>query len=94
MNKINSVEVKYWNSFDYMKLICALLVVIIHVNPLSENGGCNFIVVQMLPRVAVPFFFSISGFIFYDKIQKGKNSGYRFCCLVLRNNCCNFTGLL
>lgn len=43
MNKIENSAVNYWNSFDYMKFVCALLVVIIHVNPLSEVGGGDLI---------------------------------------------------
>ncbi len=48
---------------DYMKFIAAFLVVAIHVSPLSginENG--DFILTRIIARIAVPFFFMVSGY--------------------------------
>ena len=48
---------------DYMKFIAAFLVVAIHVSPLSginENG--DFILTRIAARIAVPFFFMVSGY--------------------------------
>ena len=60
------------NSIDLFRLFCAVLVIIIHTNPFKGINGLEFITHQVLPRVAVPFFFIVAGF-FYDKtLQKEK----------------------
>ncbi|WP_285842978.1 acyltransferase family protein [Metabacillus litoralis] len=57
------------NSIDVMKFICAILVVIIHAPPLlSYNETANFIIVDIIARIAVPFFFVCAGYFFFNKI--------------------------
>lgn len=56
---------------DVFKLICALLVVCIHFNPLNDiNSDLNFWLTQILARIAVPFFFITSGFFGYLAMQE------------------------
>lgn len=54
---------KQYDAFDIVKLICCILVVCIHTNPLP-----NFF--QPIYRLAVPFFFMISSFLFFTKITQ------------------------
>ncbi len=52
-------------SIDYMRMIAAILVVIIHTPPfMGINPLLDYSILQVLPRIAVPFFFAISGFYF------------------------------
>lgn len=55
---------------DIAKFISAFLVICIHVGPLLDiNKEANFILVQIVARIAVPLFFIISGFLFFKKID-------------------------
>jgi len=50
-------------SIDIMRIICALMVISIHINPFQEyNTTFAYICQQIIPRVAVPFFFAVSGY--------------------------------
>lgn len=54
---------KSYAAIDYFRLIAALLIIAIHTSPLasySETG--DFILTRIVARVAVPFFFMVSGF--------------------------------
>lgn len=54
-------------SIDYMKLICAFLVVAIHTHPFQDiNNLLHYSFSEVLVRIAVPFFFASSGY-FYIK---------------------------
>lgn len=56
-----------YSIIDIAKFICALLVVGIHAQPLGDRlvgGGYLF---TTLCRIAVPFFFVTSSFLFYDR---------------------------
>lgn len=55
------------NSIDYMKLMCAFLVVAIHTHPFQDiNYLLYYGFSEVLVRIAVPFFFVSSGY-FYAK---------------------------
>ncbi len=50
-------------SIDIMRIVCAIMVVSIHTRPFEEYGSmARFIFQQIIPRVAVPFFFAVSGY--------------------------------
>lgn len=54
-------------SVDYMRMIAAILVVSIHTPHLTGiNPLLTYSIVDVLPRIAVPFFFAISGFYFIN----------------------------
>lgn len=56
---------------DVFKFICAFLVVIIHVNPCQEMPfGIRYFIVNVMTRVAVPFFFMCTGYFTFRKIDK------------------------
>lgn len=64
------MEKVYYKAIDYAKVICAILVVCIHTGPLlSVNEEMNFFLVQVLARMAVPFFFLSSAFFFFKKLD-------------------------
>lgn len=55
------------NSINYMKLICAFLVIAIHTHPFEDiNKVLYYSFSEVLVRIAVPFFFVSSGY-FYIK---------------------------
>ena len=59
------------NSIDIFRLICAVLVIIIHTRPFEDqNELLGYIVVQILPRIAVPFFFCVSGYYYFHALKK------------------------
>lgn len=53
---------------DCFRVIAALLVVAIHTSPLVSFGeSCDFLFTHIIARVAVPFFFTTSGFFLVSK---------------------------
>lgn len=57
-------------NLDLAKLVCALLVVLIHTSPvenISKRG--HFYLENVVARVAVPLFFAMSGFLFFGKLD-------------------------
>lgn len=53
------------SSVDYMRLVASILVVVIHTAPFTDiHPFLTYSIVDVLPRIAVPFFFAISGFYF------------------------------
>lgn len=49
-------------SLDFMKFFCALAVVCIHTNPFKEYGNIG-VIIKVLCRIGVPFFFLCSGYL-------------------------------
>lgn len=60
---------------DHFRIIAALLVVAIHTSPLtSYSDGADFFLTRVLARIAVPFFFMVTGqFVLSDCLLKKKN---------------------
>lgn len=61
---------------DLVKYICALLVVSIHISPLSSYTGqasfanyLNYGIGNYVARIAVPFYFAAAGFFLFRKID-------------------------
>lgn len=64
------MERKNYYLVDVVKLICSILVVAVHTGPfLSIDATLNYFVVQILGRIAVPFFFVASAFFFFKKLD-------------------------
>lgn len=62
---------KNYDMIDLIKYICAILVVVVHVNPFVEIGEVyNFIAINIFGRIAVPFFFIANGYFFAKGYQK------------------------
>jgi Uncharacterized protein conserved in bacteria len=63
-----------FDAIDLMKFLAAILVVCIHANPLSSiSKEMNFLLVQSVARLAVPFFFMTSGYLLYSKLKSRSN---------------------
>ena len=73
-------EIKNFNSFDLAKFVCAILVVMIHIEPFGVQktnnifSNINFFLQDGLCRIAVPLFFIFSGFFLYRKTTFNKFS--------------------
>lgn len=65
------MEHKNYNMIDLIKYICAILVIVVHVNPFLEMGEVyNFVAINIFGRIAVPFFFIANGYFFAKSYQK------------------------
>lgn len=62
-----------FNGVDIVKFICAIMVCIIHIQPfstdVSEVNKLNFWVQNFPCRIAVPFYFTASGFLLFHKTE-------------------------
>ena len=57
--------------FDRFRVPAALLVVAIHTGPLlSLNGEANYLLTDILARIAVPFFFAVSGWFLVPRLLR------------------------
>ena len=55
---------------DIFRVICAFLVIIGHTRPfMNINSNLDFFLTNVLLRIAVPFFFIVSGYFFYSNIK-------------------------
>lgn len=70
---------KEYGALDYFRIIAAAMVVAIHTSPLSIiSEKADFIFCRILCRVAVPFFFMVSGYFLYANQSQMKNKVNRF----------------
>ncbi len=85
-------ENKNYNALDLVKFILAFFVVAIHIDPFSpevyeEAEFLNYYSQQLVCRLAVPFYFAVSGFLVFAKIDiKNPDSAYikKYCFKILR----------
>lgn len=60
-------------SIDIFRYICAILVIMIHTSVFADlNAQISFVWVDVIPRIAVPFFFAVAGFFYTGKLEQGK----------------------
>lgn len=60
------------NSIDLFRYVCAIMVVIIHSSFWASWGKFGFFVGHVFPRIAVPFFFAVSGYFYIKALENGK----------------------
>ncbi len=61
------------NGIEAFKLIAAILVIAIHTSPLETySADGDFILTRILARVAVPFFFMVTGYFMLPKCMEEK----------------------
>ncbi len=66
---------KTYAGIDRFRLVAAVLVVAIHTSPLTDLGNtADFVLTRVLARVAVPFFFMVSGFFLFPKTADSRPS--------------------
>ena len=64
-------KVKKYPLLDWFRMAAAILVVAIHTSPLSSlNESADFILTRIIARIAVPFFFLITGFFMGPEAEK------------------------
>lgn len=62
------------NSIDIFRLLCAIMVVAIHTAPFSDvSESLGDLCTNILPRIAVPFFFAAAGYFYISALEKGKD---------------------
>ena len=62
-------------SIDIFRYLAAILVVALHTTPFMEFSPIiSYFFSQVLPRIAVPFFFTVSGFYYSSKLENGCGS--------------------
>ena len=60
-------------SIDLFRYVCGVLVIAIHTRPMEEiSQNLGYITSDVLPRIAVPFFFAVSGFFYFQNLMSGK----------------------
>lgn len=60
------------NSIDLFRYVAALMVVLIHSHFWSEWGVVGDFIGNILPRIAVPFFFAVTGYFYIGGILSDK----------------------
>lgn len=61
-------------SLDWFRFVAAFMVVAIHIYPLSFlSADLDFVFTRILFRVAVPFFFMVSGYFVLSKLQSDRH---------------------
>lgn len=56
-------------SIDLFRIICAIMVIAIHTKPFADvNGNVEFVATQIIPRIAVPFFYTVIGYFYISKL--------------------------
>ncbi len=72
LNDMRAVGRTDYRLLDVMKFLMAIFVIAIHRSPFSTENGMQFFIINVLVRVAVPFFFAASGFLFHEKLIRSK----------------------
>ena len=69
---------KSYPGVDIFKMACAILVMIIHTKPF-ENIFWIDAGIGMVTRFAVPYFFTVSGYFLYKKVEEKSRGGVEDC---------------
>ncbi|MBS6474658.1 MAG: serine racemase VanT catalytic subunit [Clostridiales bacterium] len=70
---------KHYGGLDAFRLIAALLVIAIHTSPFASfNANADFFLTRILARLAVPFFFMVTGQFVLSKLFKNQQGQFSF----------------
>lgn len=70
------MKTKY-ETVDFVKYICSIFVIIIHTSPgLPYSKLLNFVMINIIGRIAVPFFFVASGYFMSKNLQLKRDNAY------------------
>ena len=73
-----------YGGLDLFRIPAALLVVAVHTGPLlTVSSQANYLITNILARLAVPFFLAVSGFFLAPGMRKGWQGLRHFCYKVL-----------
>ena len=74
MQMYKSERKKRYDSLDWFRLAAAALVVAIHTSPLADvSADADFFLTRVLARIAVPFFFMVTGPGYYKQQTEPNN---------------------
>ncbi|MDE6476119.1 MAG: acyltransferase, partial [Erysipelotrichaceae bacterium] len=63
-----------YEMIDLIKYICSILVIVIHTSPgLPYSRPLNFFLINIIGRIAVPFFFIANGYFMSKNLQQKGN---------------------
>lgn len=75
---MSQLERKNYNALDVGKFIAATMIILLHVNPFeSMSNTLGAVFRSMIFIMAVPFFFTTGGFLFYEKVFIAPTEGNR-----------------
>lgn len=61
------------NAIDIFRYLCAIMVVAIHTQPFMElSTKLSYVFSEIIPRIAVPFFFIVAGYFYINKLDAKK----------------------
>ena len=64
------MDKNYNCSIDIFRYLCAILVIMIHTSPFSDiNYNLGYFFTNIVSRLAVPFFFAVSGYYYIQKLE-------------------------
>lgn len=64
-------EAKRYDAINILRIVCAYLVVVIHLMAFQSLGDrATYVTSDFICRISVPFFFITSGYFFYLKVNK------------------------
>lgn len=70
---LEKTRIKKYNSIDILRLLCAVMVVAIHTEPLMEYQNLSgYFATYIFPRLGVPFFFAVSGYFYINGLLQGR----------------------
>lgn len=72
-------------SIDIFRYLCAVLVVAVHTHPFTDvSRGLGDLFTQILPRIAVPFFFAVAGYYYLEGLKAGKKGFWQYLRRILK----------
>lgn len=86
---------KKYGGLDYFKILAAFLVVAIHTSPLTSfNNTADFILTRVIGRVAVPFFFMVTGYFMMSGYLFHKSKSVASLLTWVRKNLLLYAGVI
>ena len=77
MNTQVAKDNREYPGIDLFRIVAVVLVVMNHTYPLEDiSGSADFVLTRIIARIAVPFFFMVSGFFILPSVS-GKNKNYK-----------------
>ena len=69
---------KNYDAIDIVKFIMAIIVILVHTYPFYYyNETLGFISSNVIGRLVIPFYFTVSGYLFYKGLKKGQDKYYK-----------------
>ncbi len=80
MHVMSSERSERNNAIDFFRFAAATFVVALHTDLFMDvNPLLSYLFAQVLSRIAVPFFFAVSGYYYIIKLESGANCAAPYC---------------